>query len=59
MFVKMKKKLYPLLMFFAVFIIKIIFEFIGINFSAIYFILIGGILGILLYAVLKGGEKAE
>lgn len=59
MFVKMKKKLYPLLMFFAVFIIKVIFEFIGINFSAIYFILIGGILGILLYAVLKGGEKAE
>ncbi len=56
MLLKMKKKLYPILAFALVFLAKVLFEFMGISFSAIYFILIGGIIGIVLYAVLKGGE---
>ena len=53
MLAKMKKRAVPVICFSAVLASMIIFELFAISFSAIYFILAGGILGIFLYAVLK------
>lgn len=56
MLAKMKKRAVPIICFLAVLVSMIIFELFAISFSAIYFILAGGILGIFLYAVLKTGS---
>ncbi|MBR4874346.1 MAG: chromate transporter [Clostridia bacterium] len=58
LFKKMEKTTLNLVMFSAVFALLILFEIFSVNFSSIFFILAGGILGILAYAVLsreKGG----
>lgn len=53
---KIKKKTVPILTFAVVFISMLIFEILSVHFSAIYFILAGGIIGILLYAVFSEKE---
>ncbi len=55
---KMKKKPFQIIAFTAVFALMIIFELFAVSFSAIYFILAGGICGILLNAVI-GNKKEE
>ena len=52
LFKKLEKKALPLITFSIVFILMIIFEIFTITFSSIYFILFGGIIGILVYALL-------
>ncbi len=62
MFIKMKKKFLPILVFSSVFIIMILFEVLSVSFSAIYFIFVGGIIGIIAYCFVntsKMEEKAE
>lgn len=56
---KMKKKPYPIIAFSTVFALMIIFELFAVSFSAIYFILTGGIMGILLYSVLNIDKKED
>ncbi len=51
MFKKLEKKALPLITFFAVLALLIIFELFSINFSSIFLILIGGIIGIFAYAL--------
>jgi len=51
LFKKMEKTGLNLVMFSAVFALLILFEIFSVNFSSIFFILAGGILGILAYAV--------
>ncbi len=59
MFKKLKKNAFNLIAFFIVLSAMILFEVFSVSFSAIYFILIGGALGIFLGAVLKIGKKEE
>ena len=51
MFKKIEKKLIPLLVFGIVFSLLIVFELLTIKFSSIFFILFGGIIGIIYYAI--------
>ena len=51
MFKKMEKKLIPIICFCIVFGLIIAFEFLSISFSSIYFILIGGVIGIFAYSI--------
>lgn len=59
LFVKMEKKPLPLITFFAAFITLVLLELFSLSFSSIFFILIGGVIGIFAYAVLaaKKGES--
>jgi chromate transporter len=59
MLIKMKKNVFNIIAFSAVLILMIVFELFAVSFSAIYFILAGGILGILLFSVLNIGKKEE
>lgn len=59
LFKKLEKKVIPMLCFIAVFILMIIFEIFAISFSSIYFILIGGIIGIFAYSILLPKPKEE
>ncbi len=59
MFVKMKKNTFNIIAFVIVLAAMILFELFSVSFSAIYFILIGGALGIFLNAILKAGKKEE
>ncbi|MBE6750140.1 MAG: chromate transporter [Ruminococcaceae bacterium] len=59
MFIKMKKKPYGLIAFSIVFISMILFELFAVSFSAVYFILLGGIAGIVIYSILNIGEKEK
>lgn len=54
-----KKDIFGVLLMSLVFLTMIAFTIFSINFSAIYFILIGAVLGILIYGILpkKGGKK--
>ncbi len=56
MFKKIEKKFLPLLTFFLILGILLVFQIFSINFSSIFFILIGGIIGIFAYALPKGRE---
>lgn len=56
---KMKKKPFQVIAFGLVFALMIIFELFAVSFSAIYFILTGGICGILLYAVISNKKEAS
>lgn len=56
---KMKKKPYQLIAFSVVFALMILFEIFAVSFSAIYFILTGGIVGIFLYAVLNNKKESD
>ena len=57
MFIKMKKKPYQIIAFSIVFVSMLLFELFAVSFSAVYFILLGGIAGIVIYAILNIGEK--
>ncbi len=50
MIIKMDKKLFPTLMLILVTVLSIIFELYNINFSSIYFIIIGAILGAIIHS---------
>lgn len=56
---KMPKKALPITVFSAVFIAMILFEIFSINFSTIFLILIGGLIGIIAYAVIKKKEDKK
>ena len=58
MFKKLERKLLPITVFSAVFVAMIAFELFSINFSSILLIFIGGIVGIVVYA-LCGKKEAE
>lgn len=51
MFVKMKKKALNVIMFLIIFALIILFDIFAVEFSSIIFILFGGIVGIIAYAV--------
>ena len=53
MFKTSTKNIFSILTFTIVFIAMILFELFNINFSSIYFIIIGGILGIVVYSLLE------
>ncbi len=61
MFIKMKKNLFNIIAFSLVFILMVIFELFTVNFSSIYFILIGGLVSIVLNSLttLKKKEVKE
>lgn len=59
MFIKMPKKVIPITVFCVSFITLILFEIFAISFSSIFFILIGGVLGILLYSVFNLKQKED
>lgn len=59
MFIKMKKKFLPILVFSSVFILMILFEVLSVSFSAIYFIFVGGIIGIIAYCFVNTSKKEE
>ncbi len=52
MFQKLEKKALPLTVFTAVFVAMILFELFAVDFSAIFLILIGGVIGIVAYVLL-------
>jgi len=62
---KVERKTLPYICFFIVFSLMILFELFAVNFSSIFFILAGGIVGIIAYVLIKskkiknGGEKSE
>ena len=51
LFVKMQKKPLPLATFLSVFALLIVLELLSLSFSSIFLILIGGVIGIFVYAV--------
>lgn len=51
-FKKMEKRLIPVVCFLVVFILMIVFELLAISFSSLLFIIIGGIIGIVAYALI-------
>lgn len=55
MFLKMKKKVIPLLVFISVFITMLLLEVFSINFSSIWIILMGGVIGLFVsfYSAIK------
>ncbi len=59
MFQKLDKKPLPLICFAVVFGLIVLFEFLSIKFSSIYFILIGGIIGIFAYTLLNAREESK
>lgn len=56
---KMKKKLYPVIAFSVVLCLMILFELFAVSFSAIYLILIGGAMGIVLYSILNVQKETK
>ena len=57
LFMKLPKKIIPMIAFSLVFITMIIFDILSVSFSSIIFIILGGLSGIILYS--KGFEKEE
>ena len=54
-----EKKIVPTVTFIIVFILMVLFEIIGISFSSIYFIIIGGAIGIIYYALICKQTESE
>lgn len=54
-----EKKIVPTVTFIIVFILMVLFEIIGISFSSIYFIIIGGAIGIIYYALICKQPESE
>ena len=54
---KIKRKVFPICMFIAVLSLIIIFELFAIHFSAIFYILIGGLIGIFINCFVKCKEE--
>ncbi len=59
LFKKMDKKLVSIICFIIVFSLLIVLEILTIKFSSIYFILIGGLVGIIYYSINVRKEKVE
>lgn len=57
MFKKIEKKVLPILIFSVVFGLLIIFEILSIKFSSIFFILFGGVIGIIYYSICQNEVK--
>ena len=57
LFMKLPKKIIPMIAFSFIFIAMIIFDILSVSFSSIIFIILGGLSGIILYS--KGFEKEE
>ena len=57
MFKKIEKKFVPILMFVLVFLILILFEILAVKLSSIIYILIGGLIGIIYYAVTNKNKE--
>lgn len=53
MFKNIEKKLLPIIIFCVVFSLLVLFEILTIKFSSIFFILFGGIIGILYYSIVQ------
>lgn len=51
MLIKMKRNVFSFIAFIVVLVLMIVFELLSFSFSSIYFILLGGILGIIFYAI--------
>ncbi len=56
---KMEKRAVPRITFGSVFALMIVFDLWSISFSSVWFILMGGVLGIVLYAVLSPKKEVE
>lgn len=58
MLLKVEKKVLPIIIFASVFSLMIIFEMFSVNFSSVFFIIAGGIIGIIAYSLtsLKRGS---
>ncbi len=56
---KLERKLLPIITFSVVFILMILFDVFVIDFSSIYYIIIGGILGIVYYALMAPKKEVE
>ncbi len=54
---KLEKKLLPVLVFLAVLILMIAFELFSVNFSSVFLILIGGVIGIVAYSLKREGAE--
>jgi chromate transporter len=59
LFKKVEKGLVPRLTFGIVFALMILFDLLAISFSSVWFILMGGVLGIVLYGVLAPKKEVE
>lgn len=57
LFKKLEKKVLPMICFTIVFILVIVFEILSISFSSVFYILIGGVIGIFAYAVIKAPKS--
>ena len=57
LFMKLPKKIIPMIAFSLIFIAMIVFDILSVSFSSIIFIILGGLSGIILYS--KGFEKEE
>ena len=56
---KIEKRAVPRITFGIVFVLMIVFDLLSISFSSVWFILLGGVLGIVLYAVFSPKKEVE
>jgi len=56
---KVEKKVLPIITFSIVFILMIILDVLSLKFSSIYYIIIGGIIGVIYYAILTPKKEVE
>ena len=59
MFKALNKRIIWIIVFIAVIFLMILFEFIGFEFSSIYFILIGGLIGYIVFLIDQYKEKTK
>ena len=59
LFKKTEKKILPIICFSIVLILVILFEIFSISFSSIFYILIGGVIGIFAYSIIKRPKSKE
>ena len=57
LFKKVEKKLLPLICFGAVFATMILFDVLAVSFSSVFYIIIGGVVGIVAYALIGIGKN--
>lgn len=56
---KLEKRVIPCLTFGIVFVLLLLFDLFSVSFSSVWFILMGGVLGIVLYAVFSPKKEVE
>ena len=59
LFIKMEKNILNILLFTIVFGLMIVFELFSVNFSSIFFIIIGAIVGIVAYSIMKNKKEVK